>query len=71
VRFASKEEMLEDDNPIIRQFLSGTAAGPIGMDELATEDTDVERELVERAELRAREQVQQRERERERDVLQV
>ncbi len=71
VRFGSKQEMLDDDNPIIRQFLSGKAAGPIGMDELATEDTDVERELVERAELRAREQVEQRKRERERDVLQV
>ncbi|MCU1370667.1 MAG: transporter ATP-binding protein [Ilumatobacteraceae bacterium] len=71
VRFGTKTEMLEDDNPIIRQFLAGKAAGPIGMDELATEETDVERELVERAEVRARDQVAQRERERERDVLQV
>ena len=30
------------------QFLAGRASGPIGMDELATEETDIERELVER-----------------------
>jgi phospholipid/cholesterol/gamma-HCH transport system ATP-binding protein len=71
VRFASKDEMLHDDNPIIRQFLAGRAAGPIGMDELATEETDVERELVARAERRSIEQASQREKERERDVLQV
>jgi phospholipid/cholesterol/gamma-HCH transport system ATP-binding protein len=35
VRFASKEEMRTSDNPVIRQFLTGKAAGPIGMDELA------------------------------------
>jgi phospholipid/cholesterol/gamma-HCH transport system ATP-binding protein len=38
VKFASKQEMLESDNPIIRQFLAGKAKGPIGMDEMATED---------------------------------
>ncbi len=48
VRFASKEEMLHDDNPIIRQFLAGRALGPIGMDELATEQSDIEKELVAR-----------------------
>ena len=35
VQFASKEEMRSSANPIIRQFLTGKAAGPIGMDEMA------------------------------------
>lgn len=35
VKFASKEEMRTSDNPVIRQFLTGKAAGPIGMDEMA------------------------------------
>jgi len=35
VQFGSKEEMRASTNPIIRQFLSGKAAGPIGMDEMA------------------------------------
>ena len=52
VRFASKEEMVTTDDAIIRQFLAGRAKGPIGMDELATEQTDVERELVAREERR-------------------
>jgi phospholipid/cholesterol/gamma-HCH transport system ATP-binding protein len=38
VKFASKQDMRESDNKIIRQFLSGRAKGPIGMDEMA--DTD-------------------------------
>jgi phospholipid/cholesterol/gamma-HCH transport system ATP-binding protein len=48
VKFASKEEMRTTDNPLIRQFLAGRAMGPIGMDELATERTEVEKELMER-----------------------
>ena len=52
VRFAAREEMRDTDDPIINQFLRGRAFGPIGMDELATEETDVERELVERAQAR-------------------
>jgi phospholipid/cholesterol/gamma-HCH transport system ATP-binding protein len=48
VKFASKEEMRTSSDPIIRQFMAGRAAGPIGMDELATEETDIERQLVER-----------------------
>ena len=48
VRFASTPEMASSDDPVIRQFLSGRAEGPIGMDELAEEQTDVERELVAR-----------------------
>ena len=48
VKFASKEEMRTTDNPLIRQFLAGRAMGPIGMDELADERTDVEKELMER-----------------------
>ena len=35
VQFGSQEEMRASTNPIIRQFLSGKAAGPIGMDEMA------------------------------------
>lgn len=38
VKFASKEEMCAEKNPIIRQFLAGKTRGPIGMDEMATED---------------------------------
>ncbi len=35
VRFGSKEDMCASDNPVIKQFLSGQADGPIGMDEMA------------------------------------
>jgi phospholipid/cholesterol/gamma-HCH transport system ATP-binding protein len=42
VKFASKPEMLASDNRIIRQFLSGNSKGPIGMDEMAQEDVDVD-----------------------------
>ncbi len=52
VKFASKKEMREDSNPIIRQFLGGRAAGPIGMDEMATERSEIERELIAREEAR-------------------
>ena len=52
VKFADKEGMVTSDDPIIRQFLSGRAKGPIGMDELATEQSEIERELVEREERR-------------------
>jgi len=46
VKFASKEDMKTTDNKIIRQFLSGRAKGPIGMDEMSDEDTSgVEEEL--------------------------
>src|SRR3546814_6705111 len=48
VKFASKEEMRTTDNPLIRQFLAGRAMGPIGMDEMANERTDVEKEQMER-----------------------
>lgn len=48
VKFASKQEMRTTDDQIIRQFLAGRALGPIGMDELATEQSDIERELVQR-----------------------
>ena len=52
VKFASKEDMVTSDHPIIRQFLAGRAKGPIGMDELATDESDIERELVAREEAR-------------------
>jgi phospholipid/cholesterol/gamma-HCH transport system ATP-binding protein len=48
VKFAAKEEMVTSDSDIIKQFLAGRARGPIGMDELATEQSDIEKELVER-----------------------
>jgi phospholipid/cholesterol/gamma-HCH transport system ATP-binding protein len=48
VKFASKQEMRTTDDEIIRQFLAGRAMGPIGMDELATEQSDIERDLVAR-----------------------
>src|SRR5256714_6270756 len=38
VQFDSKVNMKNSDNPIIRQFLSGRAKGPIGMDEMSDED---------------------------------
>jgi phospholipid/cholesterol/gamma-HCH transport system ATP-binding protein len=38
VKFASKPEMIECDNPIIQQFLAGRPEGPIGMDEMADSD---------------------------------
>jgi phospholipid/cholesterol/gamma-HCH transport system ATP-binding protein len=38
VKFASKDDMKKTDNKIIRQFLAGRAKGPIGMDEMATDD---------------------------------
>ncbi len=44
--------MCKGDNEIIRQFLSGRAKGPIGMDELAIEQSDIEKELVEREDRR-------------------
>ena len=40
VKFASKEEMSKTDNKIIRQFLAGRAKGPIGMDEMASDDDE-------------------------------
>jgi phospholipid/cholesterol/gamma-HCH transport system ATP-binding protein len=46
VKFASKQEMRTTDDQIIRQFLAGRALGPIGMDELATEQSDIEKEMV-------------------------
>jgi len=46
VQFDSKENMKNSDNPIIRQFLSGRAKGPIGMDEMSDDDTTgIEEEL--------------------------
>jgi phospholipid/cholesterol/gamma-HCH transport system ATP-binding protein len=40
VKFASKKEMSTTKNKIIRQFLAGKAKGPIGMDEMATDDDE-------------------------------
>jgi len=38
VRFGPKDEMVKDENPIIQQFLAGRARGPIGMDEMASDN---------------------------------
>jgi phospholipid/cholesterol/gamma-HCH transport system ATP-binding protein len=43
VKFASKDEMLTTDNPIIKQFLAGEPDGPIGMDEMADAGGDTSR----------------------------
>ena len=40
VKFASKDDMKTIDNKIIRQFLAGRAKGPIGMDEMATDEDE-------------------------------
>jgi len=48
VKFASKEEMRTSDNELIRQFFAGRATGPIGMDEMATDVSDVEKDLMDR-----------------------
>ncbi|HEX9969182.1 MAG TPA: ATP-binding cassette domain-containing protein [Acidimicrobiales bacterium] len=45
VKFAAKEEMRTTDDPIIRQFLSGRARGPIGMDEMAQDVPAIQGEL--------------------------
>jgi phospholipid/cholesterol/gamma-HCH transport system ATP-binding protein len=45
VLFAAKQTMQETENPIIRQFLAGKAAGPIGMDEMAEASSEIELEL--------------------------
>ena len=71
VRFASTQDMITCDDHIIRQFMAGKAGGPIGMDELATERTDVEQELIDRAGQRDHERRQQAELEREHEVMQV
>ena len=42
VKFAAKDEMRTTKDPIIRQFLSGRAKGPIGMDEMAQDDDEPE-----------------------------
>src|SRR3546814_10978654 len=48
VKFAAKEELRTTDNPLLRQFLAGRAMGPLGMDELAPDRTDAEKELMDR-----------------------
>lgn len=40
VRFASKEDMMATDDPVITQFLAGRPDGPIGMDEMADSSED-------------------------------
>jgi phospholipid/cholesterol/gamma-HCH transport system ATP-binding protein len=52
VTFGAKQDMAGSDDPLIRQFLSGRAKGPIGIDELAAEQSDIERELIAREERR-------------------
>ncbi|HMJ78043.1 MAG TPA: ATP-binding cassette domain-containing protein, partial [Iamia sp.] len=71
VRFASTQDMITCDDEIIRQFMAGKAGGPIGMDELATERTDVELDLIERAEAHDVARKDQAEQERANEVMQV
>lgn len=71
VRFASTQDMITCDDEIIRQFMAGRAGGPIGMDELAVDRTDVELELIERADQRTQERRRQAELERDNEVMQV
>lgn len=71
VRFASTQDMITCDDHIIRQFMAGKAGGPIGMDELATERSDVEQDLIDRADQRAHARRQQAALEREHEVMQV
>lgn len=71
VRFASTQDMITCDDDIIRQFMAGRAGGPIGMDELAVDRTDVELELIERADQRTQERRRQAELERDNEVMQV
>jgi phospholipid/cholesterol/gamma-HCH transport system ATP-binding protein len=53
VKFASKDDMMNTDNKIIRQFLAGRAKGPIGMDEMSDDDqTGIEEELEQQEEER-------------------
>jgi len=52
VKFGSKQEMTTTSNPIIRQFLAGRARGPIGMDEMAEDNTAMEDELLAQEEAR-------------------
>ena len=40
VRFASKEEMMATEDPVITQFLAGRPDGPIGMDEMSDSSED-------------------------------
>ena len=56
VKFASKDDMRDSDDKLIRQFLTGKAKGPIGMDEMAddNEDNEVEDELEAQEEERLR-----------------
>jgi phospholipid/cholesterol/gamma-HCH transport system ATP-binding protein len=42
VAFGSKEEMCSSTDPIVHQFLSGMAEGPIGMDEMAESEPRTE-----------------------------
>ncbi|HEV7720461.1 MAG TPA: ATP-binding cassette domain-containing protein [Iamia sp.] len=71
VRFASTQDMITCEDEIIRQFMAGKAGGPIGMDELATERTDVELDLIERAEAHDVARRDQAEQERAHEVMQV
>src|SRR4051812_20490352 len=52
VKFDSKDNMKTTDNPIIRQFLAGRAKGPIGMDEMAQDNTEIEETLEQQEEER-------------------
>ncbi|MBX7159154.1 MAG: ATP-binding cassette domain-containing protein [Acidimicrobiia bacterium] len=43
--FGSRPELFASDDPVVRQFLHGETHGPIGMDELADAEEEIERTL--------------------------
>jgi len=45
--FGSKEELFTSEDPVVRQFLHGQIRGPIGMDELADQEEELERTIAE------------------------
>jgi len=45
--FGSKHDLFTSEDPVVGQFLHGRTKGPIGMDELADQEKQIERELAE------------------------
>lgn len=43
--FGGKDELFASDDPVVRQFLHGATQGPIGMDELADAEEEIERQV--------------------------
>lgn len=45
--FGPSEDLFASDDPVVRQFLHGATRGPIGMDELADAEAEIEAEVLE------------------------